>query len=252
MNNKQVSHNWAHGRKGSAGHFTTNGIDLYSYAMRIGTRGMVANREVFFCSTEKRSVTTSAHQSLMRRAIPHGAVVVNSLSQNPLPDLLDAAMAAADVLDRKRIGTCVHARAQEDLTRALDQVEQWCSLIGEPMPDLASLRAQALAKAEEAKALRDASDKRRRIDQEAALARWLTGQPAEGALPPGTWLRVLGDVVQTSGGLKFPLQACKDKLAEGVEVGDDVFGYRCLEVTKTKYVVGCHVMDRKHVEALLG
>ena len=71
-------------------------------------------------------------------------------------------------------------------------------------------------------------------------------------LPPGTWLRVKDEVLYTSGGLKFPLQACKDKLAAGVNVGDDVFGFRCLEVTKARYVVGCHVMDRKHVEAVIG
>lgn len=251
MNNKEVSHAWAHGRKGKAGHFTTDGVDLYSYAMRIGTRRVVGDQVVYGCSTEQRSVTTSAHQSLMRRAIPYGAVVVNSLAQDPLPDLLDAAMKAMDVLERKRPGTSVHARAQKDLESALAQVDQWCALVKEPVPDLTALRTLSLAQAEEARAFQAASAKRRLVEQEAALARWMAGEPAEGSLPPGTWLRIQGDVVHTSGGLRFPLQACKDKLAAGVNVGDDVFGYRCLEVNKKRYVVGCHVMDRKHVEKVI-
>jgi hypothetical protein len=255
MNNREVPHAWAHGRKGRAGNLTTDGVSLWSYAMLIGERRMVGDQMVYFCSPEKRSVTTSAHQSLMRRAIPHGAMVVHSLARDPLPELIAAALDAGATLDRKRPGTNTHAYAQEALAKALEQVGQWCSLVGEPAPDLDTLRAQALAKAEEAKALRAADDARRLVVQKENLARWMAGEPVMAnvypPLPDGTWLRVKDDVVHTSGGLRFPLQACKDKLAAGVKVGDDVFGYRCLEVNDKRYVVGCHVMDRKHVEEVI-
>lgn len=253
MNNKEVPHAWAHGRKGRAGNLTTDGTSLWSYAMLIGERRFIGDQLVYCCSAENRSVTTSAHQSLMRRAIPYGAIVVNSVAPTDrvLADLTDKALAATTMLASKRPGTQVWAYAQKSVSAAVEQIEQWCKLTGEEQPDLTAAAAAAAANAEEAKALRAANDARRAADQKDALARWLNWEPAGGQLPPGTWLRVRDGELHTSGGLKFPLQACKDRLAAGVAVGDDVFGFRCLEVSKARYVVGCHVMDRKHVESIL-
>lgn len=254
MNNREVPHAWAHGRKGKAGNLHTDGVSLWSYSMLIGERRMVGDQLVYCRSTEGRSVTTSAHQSLMARSIPYGAIVVNSVAptHKVLKELTDAALDATKELERRRPGTDVWARAQQALANAMQQIEQWCKLTGEELPDLIAMAALATANEEQAKVLRAAETERRLVAQKEALARWLNWEPADGSLPPGTWLRVKDEVLYTSGGLKFPLQACKDKLAAGVNVGDDVFGFRCLEVTKARYVVGCHVMDRKHVEAVIG
>lgn len=253
MNNKEVPHAWAHGRKGKAGNLTTDGVSLWSYNMLIGERRPVGGQLVYCCSTENHSHSTSAHQSLMRQAIPYGAIVVNSVAptHKVLKELTDQALDATKTLERRRPGTQVWARAQQALANAMQQIEQWCKLTGEDVPDLAAAAALVTAQVEEAKALRAAETERRLVAQKEALARWLNWEPADGPLPPGTWLRVKDEVLHTSGGLKFPLQACKDKLAAGVAVGDDVFGFRCLEVTEKRYVVGCHIMDRKHVEAVL-
>jgi hypothetical protein len=63
MTNKQVAQAWSEGRKGAAGHFTTDGVNLWSYALLIGKT--VEGKKVV--TRYRVSVTTSKHTNLAAR-----------------------------------------------------------------------------------------------------------------------------------------------------------------------------------------
>jgi hypothetical protein len=63
MTNKEVAVAWSEGRRAAAGHFSTDGKNLYSYALLIGQT--VGGKKVL--TRYRVSVTTSKHTNLAAR-----------------------------------------------------------------------------------------------------------------------------------------------------------------------------------------
>lgn len=63
MRNIEVAKAWSEGRKGEAGHFTTDGNNLWSYALLIGRT--VEGKKVV--TRYRRSITTTKHTNLAAR-----------------------------------------------------------------------------------------------------------------------------------------------------------------------------------------
>ena len=70
MRNEIVAARWAYGRVGSTRHMMTDGHDLYSYELKIGTTNPEGKKILFDYTSPGgnfRSQTTSCHVGLARR-----------------------------------------------------------------------------------------------------------------------------------------------------------------------------------------
>ena len=75
MTNEQVIKAWTNGQSAKSGNMSTNGIELYSYSLMIGTNsgGVIYNHTA--PGGSYYSQTTSKHVGLARRYSPHAEIV---------------------------------------------------------------------------------------------------------------------------------------------------------------------------------
>jgi hypothetical protein len=70
MRNENVAARWSYGRVGSTRHLMTDGVNLYSYQLKIGTTNPQGKKILFDYTSpggDFRSQTTSCHVGLARR-----------------------------------------------------------------------------------------------------------------------------------------------------------------------------------------
>lgn len=274
----EVYHLWAHQAQDHArngqGNVSFTGLDAYSYRARIASlvpgEGTGAGRLAALVSSHKWSVTTSKHQSYVRRAIPHGMAVfiVPSLDPDHAVNLEHYA-AHAEYLAAKASRARSHRVWLESQATDLQaEANKYCRFFGladafDPgMVQEARRRNKAAREAWEAQQERErlARAEQIRIDDAGKVEAWLRGDDdvSLSYSYPDTLLRLTGDgaEVETSRGARVPVSHARHAyrnlsrglLASGARIGH----YQVDQVDETTVTIGCHEIARVEVERFAG
>ncbi len=242
----EIPHLWAHRTQDEArnrqGNLYFGGNTIYSYGPHFPIARHVVNeageRAVLF-TTATYSVTTSAHCSAVRSAIPSGISVFH------VPNVChgryggseltadDHAGNFADYTDRIEEHVITSARARssyskewnhERAARLWDEAFAYCSFFGLPVPNIPEVPAldsdalTAIRKREAKRAAEKAEQTKRErsealVRQQELINRWRAGQHSGCLYDVPTMLRIDGDEVVTSRGARFPIAHAKRALA---------------------------------------
>lgn len=179
----EIPHKWAHqtqehGRV-SGGSIKFNGTQLIHYSTTIGNIIKYKGKKAFVCDTAQFSITTSQHQSAMRRAIPSSEKTFDvhcghrgqSLEFTP-QTLRDYYL--ADYRKRGTPSKFAFKRASDFLTRLeyLDQAISVCEFFNLPVSKLDNKRTkQAMEKARCEKLIAEREEKLK-VAREYRVANW--------------------------------------------------------------------------------
>lgn len=269
----EIGHLWAHQSQEHArtqGSMSFTGPTFYSYSTPIGYVETNKRGETAYIVTTRRfSVTTSGkHMPAMTRAIPSGAtvfhaayVVTESNGRGSHAERLQEyagriveieakiprARSNKDYLESERAATYAEAR-------------RYCQFFGLAEIFDADTVADITAKAEAARKREAARQKREQAKQErerreryaAAATEWLAG--ADNAAiyyHTDTFLRVVGDEVQTSKGATVPLTHALrlfNLWANGqAKIGERVGLYQVSKIEGKSLTIGCHVISAAEI-----
>lgn len=264
----ECAHAWANrtGRKRNAGRVFYEGDTIYSYGhhFAIARWVNVKGQDLVLFTSRGYSASTAKHKTIVHRAIPLGATVVEVND----PARFDPKSSARDHLDKavelaaKALRRRVEEYAAWDRNTAASHVEQARRIValwdveGVTIPDtLVALAATAredarLAAIVEAQRKRDAS-----IAARTSIRAWLQG--ITGLRPhhtPTPYVRVDGNRVQTSWGVEAPLalalrvfRKAQEVRGQGLKqplmVAESFLNYGAAYVNPNGDIrVGCHLI----------
>lgn len=297
----EVPHLWAHQTQAEARNGNHSlyfeGDTIYSYGAHFPIARHITNkggRKAVLFNSGRYSVTTSGHQSAVRSTIPGGVQVFE------VPSLRERFSCDADhnvnlvyyvQQSKDALSTAERARktGSYELNRAFayrDTAKVYAKFFGVTCPafdflpkgrKLAELKtkiAEREARAHIADAEKDARARARRAKQERIrsldlaeqLELWRQGDPnvstwqLNGASPA---LRIVGDIVETSQGARFPVehackglklvQACVSAQREYVRNGHTVhLGHYAIDKIEANGTVhaGCHVVTYDEIQRI--
>jgi len=272
----ELPHIWAHqrapkGRAPSAMSF--NGREFSSYSTTIAI--LTADGRACWLNSRRYSNTTTGHQSAVRRAIPDtvrtfaAPIAPTYDNAQNIDKLLDAARIegdnAADIRashPRRKAQIAEHAARCESY---LATAREACEFFGIPRDcshaALDSLREAIRQREAEsaARAAKDAAERQRKA--RVALRKWLAGEDVPAYSLPcsgGSFLRVKGEVVETSKGVVIPLPEAREALAfiqskraDGWHRNGSTYaiaGYQLDAVNSEGIVAGCHRIAWKEIQ----
>lgn len=263
-----VAHNWAHDtgrvRRGFNLFWEGEGAGrtIYSYGHHFPIARFVEAADggaVVLFTTENYSVSTSKHKTLARRAIPRGVPVFY------VPDVMAETEDAhrhnhGSMVDEMRACLSKATAARKHGTHWLQQAQRWAgeanrytAAFGFDVPPVEAeeLDGAALERIREAKA----EEKRREVARtREASERWKRGETDRAPHTSRPALRVRGDVLETSWGIRVPLSEalpvfrlalrCAAAGREFVpERRHSVGGWTLDRITaRGDVVAGCHVL----------
>lgn len=272
---QQCIHVWAQqtqreGRNSNRSIFF-EGPSIYSYGRHFEMARFVEG--VVLVNGARYSVTTSKHQSYVRRAI----------TQYPsfnVPSMEDHSANVAYLIDQSRdhYDKALRARKYQDAlltdgrmykVHAKEYIEKFGVAVPDSHAELWRLiRTNAYVKSDVQEALlrnarearakeRDAQQAREAVQraQEAEqLEKWKAGGSV-GRYFSAMALRVKGDVVQTSRGAEVPIIEAKKlyrllALTPSLAIGRRVGHFTVSNVTETELVVGCHTIPLDEIERI--
>lgn len=272
-NHDEVCHVWAQQTQseGKAGNIFFAGKSIYSYGRHFEAARFV-DSETVLINSDRYSVSTAQHLSLIRQAIRHKQVFTVPTMTDHRANIVYLIEKARDHFDkakraRKRAewemecGREVVADTRAYITKFQVQVpdshvEVWQALHTDTYLN-SEVQAALLAKARAAQAAEREATKqarlRREAEEAAQLAKWVAGE-----LPWGRFaamrLRVKDDEVQTTHGATVPLIEAR-KLYRAMKAGVNIEGqqvgyYRVTRVTESELVIGCHNIPLSEVERI--
>lgn len=217
-----VAHNWAHqtGRKNRGFNVFYDGDVIYSHGhhFMIAKHFVAPNGEtVVLFNKESRSVSTSQHQAIVRRAASNLPIVEfdgDDVLRHPVADRakreIEAIAASLPDLALKAQRARVHAAwhintMRREISRAnrIRDLFQITDIAPLEMPgDIAAFVAEYAAAEKAREAAREAANREKILE-------WLNGAAIN---PPHTktpYVRVRGDIVETSWGVKVPLRRAR-------------------------------------------
>lgn len=268
----EIGHLWAHqsqSRARTQGSISFDGPTFYSYSTPIGY--IETNQQgdtAYFITTRRYSVTTSGkHMPAMLRAIPrdanvfHVACVVRDSSQGSHAARLEGYAARIAEVEAK----IPRARSHKDYWESerislYAEARRYCQFFGLAEVFDADTVADIIAKADAARK-RDAArrkreqakhEKERRQKYAAAAAEWLAGGDNDAVYyHPDTFLRVVGEEVQTSKGATVPmshaLRLYNLWTAGQAKIGERVGIYNVSKIDPKCLTIGCHVISTAEI-----
>jgi len=242
----QVPHLWAHRTQDDArnkqGNLYFTGDTIYSYGSHFPIARHVTNdagERAVLLTTANYSVTTSSHCSAVRSAIPSGMQVFHV--PNVCPGRYSGSELTADDHEgnladyteriEKHVITSARARSSyvkewnhEHAVCLRDEAFAYCAFFGlavpsiPEVPELDSDALTAIRKREAKRAAEKAEQtKRERAEalarQQELITKWRAGQYSGCFYDVPAMLRIVGDEVQTSRGVRFPVYHAKRGLA---------------------------------------
>jgi hypothetical protein len=195
-----------------------DGRDAYSYRALIGRILEPGGTRVYLVSTRQHSVTTSGHQSTLRRSIPSGHLVVHL---NDISGTNEELVARQVELIQETLLKAGRARLNkawhlENAQRQIETLRRFCELAQLPVPELGDVDEENLAAAAEAaRAARAELDRKAREAEAARLAvyraesqerlgQWLRGEAVSAPRLPEDYLRLAGETVETTRHAEVP------------------------------------------------
>ena len=263
---REVYHLWANERQSEARNagdtVSFHGMSAYSYAAEIGRIvKREGGRKAFFVNTHSYSVTTSKHQSYLRRAIPS----IFPVFRVPSMDFIgnhDAMLEHYAAQTAELEGKIKRARTHKDthlhyMQMVQEELEAYCRFydlasMGAFAPDAEKYRELMEAAQARLKQAREERAERERIERADDARRWRAGEFVPNIYyHPDTMLRIIGEqggpAVQTSRGATVPLVAARRMVAlwrAGRELaGKRIGGYIVRRFDGNVLEVGCHRID---------
>ena len=266
MNNAEVAHRWAQRNGGSAkgSNFFYKGDALYSFGSHfVVAKHIESPKGVHFVvlNPASRSISTTRHKSLARRAIPDGITILAVEPANDVRQWVQELQARCEALHaqfkRARGNKPWYAWAfqytatqlqflkeQYDLDFAIPEIENMAAL----------LEQQKLRKEEQerAKAILDA----------AAVSEWKYGNRSQCPHTSKIHLRVKGDTIETSWGATVPLNVAPGLWQRVLECRNDNAGWAPttpLDVGHYKLnaihengniAIGCHLIQYDELQRI--
>jgi hypothetical protein len=294
FNTGEVPHLWAHRTQDEArnrqGNLYFTGDTIYSYGSHFPIARHVTSDAgdcaVLF-TTASYSVTTSAHCSAVRSAIPSGVPVFH------VPTICHGRYDGVDLTEsdhetslaayigriEKHVITSARARYSyskewnhEHAVSLRDQAFAYCAFFGRPVPnipDVPALDSEALStiRKREAKRAAEKAEQTKRERAEAAahqqelITEWRAGQYSGYLYDVPIMLRTVGNEVETSRGARIPISHAKRGLAFVRHVVARKQEYRRnshtlhlghyaidrIEINGTLHA-GCHVIPLQEIE----
>lgn len=280
-NKSEVAHYWAHklsswGRCKASLHF--NGSVIYSYQTAIGE--VVQNAEgkrLFVLSGDSYSITTSAHQSIVRRAVPHDASIVTAyhvhMGATTICGCLPRNWAEeqAGILTTKAIEATAKAQRARlewskgahmgDALRLIEDAGTLAQFFGftynrpENIEELAQGYLAEIKQAKQkAKELRD----KRLADDAAKVELWRRGETDYCPSCGQEFLRRKGAVVETSQRVVVKVSEAREainRIRSALAFGDmrpniTVGQWRVANLTKEFVYIGCHKIAWAEIDRL--
>ncbi len=288
----EIPHLWAHRTQDDArnrqGNLHFNGDTIYSYGSHFPIARHVTNRtgeRAVLFTTATYSVTTSGHCSAVRSAIPSGMrvfhvpevypdthTVKDSHEQN-LKHYAETTEEHAAKCARSRLSfnkEWHHKQAQELRMEAL----AYCKFFGLPNPHIKAIPAldskllENIRKLEAQRAAEKAEQtKRERAEaiarQQELITKWRTGHYSGCLYDVPVMLRIDGNEVLTSRGVRFPVSHAKRALAfvRKIRVSGEAYvrnghtihlGHYAIDRIEPEGTVkaGCHVVSWEEIERI--
>lgn len=266
MENSQVAHYWANQLKQSASgsHFYFNGATIYSYGPHFPIARHIefdGEKAVLF-TEQKYSPTTQRHISIALHACSHLNVVYcfspDSSHEQNFANWLTETNKYIDLLSRCR-KPAKHLLSILDIK---DRVIKYCEFFKIDMPSALSKAFDIINDPKYAEYPQDTErlqsymyNSRLNISQinhEKALENWLAGKRDKIYTRfDRDYLREKGDFIETTQGVKIPLDEAKRfwrALVYGnLHVGDKIQGYAVSELNGDRVKIGCHTFPYEYL-----
>ena len=271
----EIAHIWAHqsaphGR--CRGNESFDGRSYYSYATEIARIVERKGQKAYLLNTSSYSVTTSSHQNGVARAIPENAhifkigdfgrgVSLDNVTGSMLFDYsIKRAAECADKAARARIHKNWHLVEQAEWVR---QAKQVCSFYGlsRKVDDKAIERLQDRIAREKCRQAKLEKERQARLEKENAqtIEKWLAGK---NVYFPWTvervYLRRIGDEMETSRGVRVPIQDARRAYQFVLKHKDDAWRrngqqfsigrYQLDSVNHAGVIAGCHRVTWDEIE----
>lgn len=275
VNPREVGHLWAHQSQDyartSGGNVSFRGQTFYSYSTPIGY--VETNKQgetAYLVTTRRHSVTTSGkHMPAMRGAISYDAtvfhvayVVTERNGRGSHAERLQEYAARIGEVEAKI--PRAHTRKdclESERANLYAEARRYCQFYGLADAFDADTVAEIISKAEAARKREAARQKREtaRLEKERrqryteAAAAWLAGGANADAVwyHPDTFLRVVGEDVQTSKGATVPLAHALRLFnlwaTRQVKTGERVGLYNVSKVEAGTLTIGCHVITAAEI-----
>lgn len=242
----EIPHLWAHRTQDEArnrqGNLYFTGDTIYSYGSHFPIARHVTNaagERAVLLTTATYSVTTSGHCSAVRSAIPSGIPmyhvpgVCHGLYNGSELTADDHSGNLADYAERIEKHVVTSARARSSYTKQWnhehavclrDEAFAYCAFFGLPVPnipevpELDSETLEAIRKREAKRAAEKAEQTKREraeaiVRQQELVTKWRAGQYSGCLYDVPVMLRIDGNEVVTSRGVRFPVSHAKRALA---------------------------------------
>lgn len=237
MNNSQVAHNWAHGRRGKGSHFESDGVTLTSYWTYIAAK----IDDIIYMADHSMSSSTSKHLSCARQAVNHerGNIFYTPAFQyGHRPTISHRAMIVPAVehairtletaLSQLRTRKATKEAAIHSYIQRREEIINLAARVGVEIPDfpqidttpeaIAEYQEQKRIAAERKEAARVAAVQKQQQEDKEQFKVWLTtgsgrcptsyqGRPAfvESEKARTDYITIKGETVVTSQGAEAPL-----------------------------------------------
>ena len=269
----EVCHVWAQQTQseGRAGNIFFRDKSIFSYGEHFEMARFIDANTVFI-TTDKYSVSTAKHLSLVRGAVTHKTVFqVPSFTDHAenVRHYIELAREYFDKAKRARmLTTYLLGVAKYTVTVLREYLEQFPTPIPESHAELwttldqgtyldGAVQAQLLKKEREARQAELESQRLRREAQEREeqerLEKWIAGEMGYGHFS-AMRLRVRENEVETTHGAKVPVIEAR-KLYRALEKGLDIVGqrigyYTVSRVTEEALIIGCHTIPMSEVQRI--
>lgn len=257
--NSELPHVWAHGTQShgrtSNGSFYFKGDTIYSY----GSHFAIAVRmdDAYLLTVRNYSNTTSKHIGKVWGAIPVNANVIRCYYPSPYFDQsnIESWQLAIDTQLHKMSRAKKPAIYVNEILRLVEQAQIYCDYFGKDNPFANYYTMDFGVKADELKVINKAkadADKKENNDR---LSKWRSYETNDlwlkgSGLNQETFLRSNGVEVQTSRGIKLPIDVYNRYKAMLPELPREVLGYRVNSVTDKYVTIGCHKISIKEINAI--
>lgn len=272
---QQCIHVWAQqtqreGRNSNRSIFF-EGPSIYSYGRHFEMARFIEGVVLVNCA--RYSVTTSKHQSYVRRAITqYPSFDVPSMDDHSanVAYLIDQAREHCDKATRARTaGEWLMERANEYVGQTRAYLNTFCAPVPHSHLEVwhalreerylkSEVQATILQRTREAQAKERDAQRAREVKQRAQEAeqveKWRAGESV-GRYFSTMALRVKGEVVQTSRGAEVPIIEAKKlyrllALTPSLAIGRRVGHFTVNSVTETEIIVGCHTIPLDEIERI--
>lgn len=256
--NSEVAHAWAHHRALKGGSIRSDGDILWSYAEPIGRH--LINGEAVLLSRRNFSVTTSSHQSEARKAVSHlrdiqvynipKYEITKEWAKQEIERLVTSMVDSLGAAERAKTRAYLHIQDAEKYRSDAEFLTRHFK-IRKKFSTYEKEIKKSLKAAEKERKKREEQEAKRLVE---TILKWKAKEPVSIPYSKHAYLRLVGDIVETSKGLRIPAKKLASYVSEYKDHGkipESVLNYRINHVDNKHVVIGCHDIPWGEIDEVL-